>query len=137
MFGCPCACTDWLCTRRTKSKYFSKSGSPNCGSHLMLLPLICPEDIHLCRFGAGTAANPPPQMVDGCGYFEFAEKEGDDKFTVKLATKPIKSKCMCIKAKSESSFLVCLLPCIRIVVFLQMLSFKSLENGFATLLRPR
>ena len=44
-------------------------------------------------------------MVDGCGYLYFGEKKGQDTFTVKLATKPIKSKCMCIQA-CESSLLV-------------------------------
>jgi len=29
-------------------------------------------------------------MVDGCGYLSFGEKTGEDTFTVKLATKPIK-----------------------------------------------
>lgn len=31
------------------------------------------------------------KMVDGCGYLYFGEKKGQDTFTVKLATKPIKN----------------------------------------------
>ena len=85
----------------------------------MLVPFICPQFTQLCRFGAGTKAAPSPPMVDGCGYLLLYEKEekGADKFTVKLATKPRKSRCMRIHARVDAikyGFSFAHLPCTRI-----------------------
>ena len=83
----------------------------------MLVPFICPQFTQLCRFGAGTKAAPPPPMVDGCGNLQFFETKGDDKFTVKLATKPRKSRCMRIHARVDAikyGFSFAHLPCTRI-----------------------
>jgi len=67
----------------TMSANFSKADSANC-----------------------TKAAPPPPMVDGCGNLQFFETKGDDKFTVKLATKPRKNVVIAVVSNNVEQVVV-------------------------------